>query len=127
MKFDHAFSPLPQFYPWDTPLFWDTLYQQYLCEISTDKNLSGDRLDVSEESSLETYLKMQPPKEFGTPLPMGPSSSGLHPSGTRSNLDLDSLARRTYDRFPETMKRLAESEQNENPASERPTHGVRSN
>lgn len=46
---------------------------------------------------------------------------------TDVRISVDAVVDDLYDRFPDDMKRLAESEQNENTASERSTHGVRSN
>ena len=53
MMYDLPFMRQPRFYQWDTPQYWDTLYQQHLCETSTDKKLSGEPSEPIEESSKE--------------------------------------------------------------------------
>lgn len=128
MTYDHAFSPLPKFYPWDTPQFWATLFQQYLCETSTDKNLSGDPSDVSEENSLEISRRMQQLKEYDTNPPTDELSNGLRrlemrsrikkvarPTGAR--ISVDAVVDRLYTVFSKDMKRLAEIERQENVGS----------
>jgi len=96
------------------------LSQQSSCETSTDKRLSGDSSDVTEESSREPSATPLRQKRFNLPRDLTDEMSEVleklyfrekkvaKPTGRR--VDPEKLVAELYEKFPEDMEKLRELE-----------------